>query len=72
MMTTLTLDVDLDRRLKEIALDSGRSFNEVVNHVVRRGLSSDGSPQDELEPFRVVPSARGFKPGIDSLKLNQV
>ncbi|HSL19838.1 MAG TPA: CopG family transcriptional regulator [Candidatus Sulfomarinibacteraceae bacterium] len=72
MRTTLTLDEDLGRRLKELARESGRSFREVVNEVVRRGLSTGERPPDEVEPFRVVPKACGFKPGIDPLKLNQL
>lgn len=72
MRTTLTLDEDLGRRLKELARESGRSFREVVNEVVRRGLSTGERPPDETEPFRVVPRACGFKPGVDPLKLNQL
>jgi hypothetical protein len=72
MRTTLTLDDDLVRRLKELAYETGRSFKEVANEVVRRGLSTGEPPDGEVEPFRVVPKACGFKPGIDPLKLNQV
>jgi len=72
MRTTLTLDEDLGQRLKELARESGRSFKEVVNEVVRRGLSSGESPQEDPDPFRVEPKACGFKPGIDPLKLNQL
>jgi hypothetical protein len=71
MRTTLTLDEDLGRRLKELARESGRSFKDVVNDVVRRGLSTGDKPVTGLAPFRVVPKACGFKPGIDPLKLNQ-
>lgn len=72
MRTTLTLEEDLGRRLKELARESGRSFKDVVNDVVRRGLSTGERPPDNAEPFRVQPKARGFKPGIDPLKLNQL
>ena len=72
MRTTLTLDDDLGRRLKDLARESGRSFREVVNEVVRRGLSTGERPPGEAEPFRVVPKACGFKPGVDPLKLNQL
>jgi hypothetical protein len=72
MRTTLTLDEDLGRRLKELARESGRSFKEVVNDVVRRGLGSGALPDGDGDPFRVVPKACGFKPGIDPLELNQV
>jgi hypothetical protein len=60
------------RRLRELARESDRSFKEVVNDVVRRGLSIGEAPNKSTEPFRVVPKACGFKPGIDPLKLNQL
>ena len=71
MRTTLTLDDDVAQRLKELARESNRSFKEIVNEIVRRGLSVGDGPDDRPEPFRVVPKACGFKPGIDPLKLNQ-
>ena len=72
MRTTLTLDEDVANRLKELARESDRSFKDVVNEVVRRGLSIGDVPDERAEPFRVVPKACGFKPGIDPLKLNQL
>lgn len=72
MRTTLTLDDDLVKRLKELARQGERSFKEVTNEVIRRGLSA-GAPQAEgVEPFRVEPKACGFRPGVDPLKLNQI
>ena len=72
MRTTLTLDDDLATRLKELARETGQSFKEVTNEVVRRGLSTGDRPSDDPKPFQVAPKACGFKPGIDPLKLNQV
>ena len=72
MRTTLTIDDDLAKRLKELARETGRSFKEVTNAVVRRGLSAGERPPADPGPFRVVPKACGFKPGIDPLKLNQL
>ena len=68
----MTLDDDLAERLKELARESGRSFKEVTNEVVRRGLSTGDRPSEGANPFRVEPKACGFKPGIDPLKLNQL
>lgn len=66
------MDDDLAKRLKEIARQGGRSFKEVTNEVIRRGLSA-GVPQVEgVRPFRVEAKACGFKPGVDTLKLNQI
>ena len=72
MRTTLTLDEDLAKRLKELARQGGRSFKEVMNDVIRRGLSSCESQVGDVGPFRVEPKACGLNPGVDSYKLNQI
>ena len=40
MRTTLTLDEDVAVKLKSLARRSGRSFRDVVNDALRRGLIS--------------------------------
>lgn len=72
MRTTLTLDDDLARRLKEIARRSGDSFKAVVNAAVRRGLEQAAKPQARPSRFVVKPRACGFRAGIDPRKLNQL
>lgn len=72
MRTTLTLDDDIAASLKTLARDTGRSFKAVVNDVIRHGLLTGEKPLAEREPFEVASSARGFLPGIDPLKLNQL
>lgn len=72
MRTTLTLDDDLARRLKELASQGGRSFKEVTNEVIRRGLSAGVSQTEGVEEFQVEPKACGFKTGVDPHKLNQI
>ena len=72
MRTTLTLDDDLANRLKQLARESGRSFKEITNEVLRRGLSVGDPPGGGPAPFRVHAKACGFKPGVDPLKLNQI
>lgn len=47
MRTTLTLDDDLFMALNERARATGRTFKEVVNETVRRGLF-------DSEPRRVI------------------
>jgi len=72
MRTTLTLEDDLARRLKELARSSDRNFKEVVNDAIRKGLNvGDGAPVGQ-EPFVVQPRACGFRAGVDSTKLNQL
>lgn len=51
--TTLTLDEDLAERLRAIAIEEGRSFMEVTNEVIRRGMGS-GTPEiQDVRPFQI-------------------
>jgi hypothetical protein len=72
MRTTLTLDDDLARRLKEMARQGGRSFKEVTNEAIRRGLSVAADQVEGIEPFHVEARDCGFRSGVDPLKLNQL
>ena len=72
MRTTLTLDDDLARRLKEIARQQERSFKEVTNEVIRRGLTVGEQQVEGVREFRVKPRECGLKSGVDPHKLNQV
>ena len=71
MRTTLTLDDDIADYLREQARLLDKPFKQVVNEVLRRGMSPGiiASPPPE---YRVVPNRSGFTPGIDPLKLNQI
>lgn len=72
MRTTLTLEDDLAKRLKEDARRSGRSFKEVVNEAIRRGLVAGEPPGPQARKFRIKARALGFRAGIDVRKLNQL
>ena len=72
MRTTLTIDDDVATALKALARCSGKTFKAVVNEVMRKGLMTGEKPAPEREPFRVASARRGFLPGIDPLKLNQL
>lgn len=71
MRTTLTLEADLAKKLKELAHKRGKSFKETLNDVVRRGLAAPVQ-RAKASSYRVVPHAGGFRPGIDPRKLNQL
>ena len=49
MRTTLTLDDDLAMMLKREAESSCRSFRDVVNDAIRRGLLASASPRPVIE-----------------------
>lgn len=63
MRTTLTLDDDLFMALNERARATGRSFKEVVNEVLRRGLA-ETQPRTEM----VAPTLDMGAPRIDVTK----
>ncbi len=56
MRTTLTIDDSIDRKLKAIAKHSGRTYKQVVNDTLKRGLSAPEYPKQE---YRLKPSALG-------------
>jgi len=72
MRTTLAIDDDVAQALKDLSRKRGTSFKSVVNEVLRRGLTTGEKPSPTLEPFRVSSAPRGFRAGIDPLKLNQL
>ncbi len=70
MRTTLTLDDDIADFLREQARLLGRPFKQVVNDVLRRGMSP--VVREAPAPYRVNPIHSGLAPGVDPLKLNQL
>lgn len=58
MRTTLTLDTDLWMRLKELAEERSVSFEEILNSMLRAGLTA-------ARPFKVGARPMGARPGID-------
>lgn len=72
MRTTLTLDDDVAARLQELAQRGGKSFKDAVNETLRRGLNAATAPTPVPDRFRVEAAARGFRPGVDVYRLNQL
>lgn len=70
MRTTLTLDDAVAERLREEAALGRRSFKEIVNEALRRGLNLE-HPEPRI-PFRVEPHVSAFRTGIDPARLNQL
>ena len=60
--TTLTLEDDVAERLLEESRRTGKSFKDVVNQAIRRGI--DRTPSG-LPPFKVKARPMHAKPGID-------
>lgn len=55
MRTTLNLDDELMRRLKHLAVDSGRTLTDLVQDTLRRALTVNATPR-RAAPFRVITS----------------
>ena len=71
MRTTLTLDEDVADFLKAQSRLQDKSFKQVVNEVLRRGMAPD-SQGPAMPRFRIVPNRSGVVPGVDPLRLNQL
>ncbi len=63
MRTTLTIDDDIAAKLKAEMRHSGKSFKDVLNDVLRRGLTNN-TPA-EIPPYRAPARDLGLKPGFD-------
>jgi hypothetical protein len=72
MRTTLTIDDDVACELRRMGQRAQRSFKDLVNEVLRRGLATGAAPAQKAPRFVVKPKATGFLNGIDPLKLNQL
>ena len=70
MRTTVTLEPDVAAKLKEMAQERRATFDATLNDVLRKGLAPQGAPRPPR--FVVTPHSRGFRPGVDPGKLNQL
>ncbi len=71
MRTTLTIDDDIADFLREQSKLHEKSFKQVVNETLRRGMSPTMNDEPR-RPFKVRSFKGGFAPGIDPLRLNQL
>ena len=71
MRTTLTLDDDLGGILQRKSREQGVPFKEVVNRVLRLGLSHE-TTENTTVAVKTRPHGFGFKPGVDLDRLNQI
>lgn len=68
---TVTLDDDVANFLKEQSRLHNKPFGQVMNEMLRRGMTSS-SKSPEPPPFKIVPNRSKLVPGIDPQKLNQL
>jgi hypothetical protein len=60
--TTVTLDPDVDAKLKQLARERGVSFKIALNDAIRLGI---GRAAGEEEPYDVPARALGVRPGVN-------
>jgi len=71
MRTTVTLDTDVERLLRDAMHRSRQSFKQTLNAAVRSGLT--GRPSRSKKTGFVVKARRlGLRPGIDPTSLNKL
>lgn len=71
MRTTVTLDDDVERLLRESMLRTRRSFKESLNQALRAGLQAE-RPAAPEPPFVVRAWPLGLRPSVDPDRLNQL
>lgn len=70
MRTTVTIDSDVELKLRSFMRDNGLGFKAALNQALRRGLVNTVA-EDEA-PYTVSARPMGLKPGIDPAHLNQL
>ena len=66
MKTTITLDTEVEQRLREAMQRQGKSLKEILNEALRRGL--DLSQQQ----FEVKSRPLRLRPGLDPARLSDL
>jgi hypothetical protein len=62
MRTTVTLDPDVEVKLKQAARERGVSFKAVLNEAVRTGLGGD---TQTARRYRMPAVRMGVRPGVE-------
>jgi hypothetical protein len=62
MRTTVTLDPDVEAKLRQATRERGQPFKVVLNDAVRAGLSG-GKPS--ARPYRLSTRPMGVRAGVD-------
>jgi hypothetical protein len=71
MRTTVTLDPDVDRLLKQAMQAEKQGFKEILNQALRRGLAHL-APAKSATPFAVDARPMGLRPGLDPARLHDL
>ena len=70
MRTTLTIDDDVAFRLKKVQeSEPSKPFKQIVNEILRRGLSG---PTKTRRPFKIHPRDLGLREGLSYDNIEQL
>jgi hypothetical protein len=68
---TLTLDADVDARIAEACKASGKPFKQVVNSLLRQGLSLSETAAS-MPPLKIRTTEMGLQPGISLVSISEL
>jgi hypothetical protein len=71
MRTTITLEPDVEKLLRDETHRTRRSFKAVVNDAIRTGLASR-RVEEPAPVYRVKPASMGLRPGVDTTQLQDL
>lgn len=71
MRTTVTLDKDVEKILRDAMHRTRKSFKDTLNSAIRAGLSPGGRAT-KPQPFVVKARPMGLPPGIDPTSFNKL
>jgi hypothetical protein len=71
MRTTITLDEDVERLLRDAMHQSRRGFKETLNAVLREGLGRKTAGMKRV-PFVIKARPLGLRPGLDPAGFNKL
>ena len=71
MRTTLTIDDDIAHKLKTVAARQQKSFKDVVNQALKKGLGSTSS-KTASPRIKLKTQPLTYQKGVDEVKLKDI
>ena len=71
MRTTVTLDADVEQRLREAMRRQGKGFKETLNDALRRGLGPHDA-ESQGKAFEVEARPLRLRTGLDPARLREL
>ena len=70
MRTTVTLEADVERLVRDSMSRGRKSFKQTINEALRRGLRAEAPREDP--PYEISARPMGLREGIDPNKLHSL